>query len=54
LSWDEDRFWLAEHARPGLIDATVPLADRLLSLARIPVLRGTMREVVAIIREIRM
>jgi AcrR family transcriptional regulator len=37
-----------------LIDATVPLADRLLSLARMPVLRGTMREVVAIIREIRM
>jgi AcrR family transcriptional regulator len=36
-----------------LIDATVPLADRLVSLARIPVLRGTMREVVAIISEIR-
>jgi AcrR family transcriptional regulator len=36
-----------------LIDATVPLADRLVSLARLPVLRGTMREVVAIIREIR-
>ena len=36
-----------------LIDATVPLADRLVSLTRIPVLRGTMREVVAIIREIR-
>ena len=36
-----------------LIDATVPLADRLVSLARLPVLRSTMREVVAIIREIR-
>jgi AcrR family transcriptional regulator len=36
-----------------LIDATVPLADRFVSLARLPVLRGTMREVVAIIREIR-
>jgi len=37
-----------------LIDATVPVADRLVSLARMPVLRGTMREVVSIIREIRM
>jgi AcrR family transcriptional regulator len=37
-----------------LIDATAPLADRLVSLARIPVLRGAMREAVAIIREIRM
>jgi AcrR family transcriptional regulator len=36
-----------------LIDATVPLADRLISLARMPVLRATTREVVAIIREIR-
>jgi AcrR family transcriptional regulator len=36
-----------------LIDTTVALADRLVSLTRIPVLRGTMREVVAIIREIR-
>jgi AcrR family transcriptional regulator len=36
-----------------LIDATVPLADRLVSLARIPVLRGTMRDVVAIVSEIR-
>ena len=36
-----------------LIDATVPLADHLLSLARVPVLRGTMREFVAIIGEIR-
>jgi AcrR family transcriptional regulator len=37
----------------ALIDATVPLADRLVSLARMPVLRATMREVVAIVREIR-
>ena len=36
-----------------LIDATVPLADRLVALSRLPVLRGTMREVIAIIREIR-
>jgi AcrR family transcriptional regulator len=36
-----------------LIDATVPLADRLLALTRVPVLRGTAREIVAIIREIR-
>ncbi len=36
-----------------LIDATVPLADRLVALSRLPVLRGTTREVMAIIREIR-
>jgi len=36
-----------------LIDATVQLADRLLSVSRIPVLRGTMREVIAIVGEIR-
>jgi len=36
-----------------LIDATVPLADRLVTLSRLPVLRGTMREVIAIIQEIR-
>jgi AcrR family transcriptional regulator len=52
-------FWVHDTS-PGcaktyrLIDTTVPLADRLVSLARLPVLRGTMREVVAIIREIRM
>jgi Tetracyclin repressor-like, C-terminal domain len=51
-------FWVHDTS-PGcekthrLIDATVPLADRLVSLARVPVLRGTMREVVSIIREIR-
>jgi AcrR family transcriptional regulator len=36
-----------------LIDATVPLADRLVSMARLPVLRGTTRDVIALIREIR-
>ena len=36
-----------------LIDATVPLVDRLISLARVPVLRGTTRELVALIRELR-
>jgi AcrR family transcriptional regulator len=36
-----------------LIDATVPLVDRLVALSRLPVLRRTMREVIAIIREIR-
>ena len=51
-------FWVYD-ASPGcaktyrLIDATVPLADRLISMSRMPVLRGTTREVVAIIREIR-
>ncbi len=51
-------FWVHDTS-PGcaktyrLIDATVPLADRLVSLSRIPVLRGTMREVIAIIAEIR-
>ena len=36
-----------------LIDATVPLVDRLISLARMPVLRGTARELVALIHELR-
>ena len=51
-------FWVHD-ASPGcaktyrLIDATAPLVDRLVSLARLPVLRGTMRQVVAIISEIR-
>ncbi len=36
-----------------LIDATVSLADRLVALSRLPVLRGTTRDVLAIIREIR-
>jgi hypothetical protein len=51
-------FWVHDTSRDRaktyrLIDATVSLADRLVSLTRIPMLRGTMREVVAIIREIR-
>ena len=51
-------FWVYDTS-PGcaktyrLIDATVPLADRLISMARMPVLRGTTREVIAIIRDIR-
>jgi AcrR family transcriptional regulator len=36
-----------------LIDATVPLVDRLISLARVPVIRGTARELVALIQELR-
>jgi AcrR family transcriptional regulator len=36
-----------------LIDATVPLIDRLVSLARVPVIRGTARELVALIQELR-
>lgn len=36
-----------------LIDATVPMADRLVSLSRLPILRGTMRDVISIIQEIR-
>jgi hypothetical protein len=51
-------FWVYDTS-PGrvktyrLIQATVPLVDRLISLARMPVLRGTTREVISIIREIR-
>lgn len=36
-----------------LIDMTVPLVDRLVSLSRLPVLRGTAREIIAIISELR-
>ncbi len=36
-----------------LIDATVQLTDRLISLARMPVLRRTTREIIMIVREIR-
>lgn len=36
-----------------LIDATVPLVDRLISLARVPILRGTARDLVALIQELR-
>jgi AcrR family transcriptional regulator len=51
-------FWVYDTS-PGqartyrLIDATVPLVDRLMSLARVPVLRGTARELVALIQELR-
>jgi len=51
-------FWVYDTS-PGrartyrLIDATVPLVDRLVSLARMPVLRGTARELVAIIADLR-
>jgi AcrR family transcriptional regulator len=51
-------FWVYDTS-PGrartyrLIDATVPLVDRLISLARLPVLRGTARELVALIQELR-
>ena len=51
-------FWVYDMS-PGcvktyrLIDATVPLANRLISMTRLPVLRATTREVIAIIREIR-
>ncbi len=51
-------FWVYDTS-PGrqktyhLIDASVRLADRLVSLTRLPVLRGTSREIVSIIREIR-
>jgi len=51
-------FWVydtsSERVRTyRLIDATVPLVDRLISLARVPVLRGTARELVALIHELR-
>ena len=51
-------FWVYDTS-PGrqktyhLIDASVRLADRLVSLTRLPVLRGTSREIVSIIRQIR-
>jgi AcrR family transcriptional regulator len=51
-------FWVYDTS-PGqaktyrLIDATVPLASRLISLARTPVLRGTTRQLMGIIHEIR-
>jgi AcrR family transcriptional regulator len=51
-------FWVHDTS-PGcaktyrVIDATVPLADRLVSLARLPVLRGTVRDVISIVREVR-
>jgi AcrR family transcriptional regulator len=51
-------FWVYDTS-PGrartyrLIDATVPLVERLIALARVPVLRGTTRELVALIQELR-
>lgn len=51
-------FWVHD-ASPGcaktyqLIDRTVPLADRLIALSRMRVLRGTIREIISIIADIR-
>ena len=36
-----------------LIDRTVPLADRLVSLSRLPVLRSTLAEVLSIVEDMR-
>jgi AcrR family transcriptional regulator len=51
-------FWVHDSS-PGcaktyrLIDATVPLADRLITLSRLPVLRGTLHDLIAVLGEIR-
>ena len=51
-------FWVHDNS-PGcaktyeLIDRTVPLADRLVSLSRLPVLRSTLAEVVSIVEDMR-
>jgi AcrR family transcriptional regulator len=51
-------FWVHDTS-PGcaktyrLIDRTVPLADRLVSMSRLPVLRSTLADVVSIIDEMR-
>ena len=51
-------FWVHDTS-PGcaktyeLIDRTVPLADRLVSLSRLPVLRSTLAEVVSIAGDMR-
>lgn len=51
-------FWVHDSS-PGcaktyrLIDRTVPLADRLVSLSRLPVLRSTLTDVISIIAEMR-
>lgn len=51
-------FWVHDTS-PGcaktfrLIDRTVPIADRLVSMSRLPVLRSTLTDVVAIIGEMR-
>jgi AcrR family transcriptional regulator len=51
-------FWVYDTSPGGartyrLIDATVPLIDRLIALARVPLLRGTARELVGLIQELR-
>jgi AcrR family transcriptional regulator len=51
-------FWVHDTS-PGcartyeLIDRTVPLADRLVSLSRLPVLRSTLAEVLSIVEDMR-
>jgi AcrR family transcriptional regulator len=51
-------FWVHDTS-PGcaktyeLIDRTVPLADRLVSLSRLPVLRSTLAEVLSIVADMR-
>jgi AcrR family transcriptional regulator len=51
-------FWVHD-ASPGcaktyqLIDRTVPLADRLIALSRVRLLRGTIREIISIIADMR-
>jgi Tetracyclin repressor-like, C-terminal domain len=51
-------FWVHDSS-PGcaktyqLIDRTVPLADRLVSMSRLPVLRSTLADVVSIVSDMR-
>ncbi|MBO0833620.1 MAG: TetR/AcrR family transcriptional regulator, partial [Actinobacteria bacterium] len=51
-------FWVHDSS-PGcaktytLIDRTVPIADRLISLSRLPLLSSTLTDVISIIDEIR-
>ena len=51
-------FWVHD-ASPGcaktyqLIDRTVPLADRLIALSRVHLLRGTIREIISIVADMR-
>ena len=51
-------FWVHDSS-PGcaktyrLIDATVPLADRMITLSRLPMLRVTLRDLIAVLAEIR-
>jgi AcrR family transcriptional regulator len=51
-------FWVHDTSPGGaktyqLIDRTVPLTDRLIALSRVRVLRGTIREVISIIADMR-